>query len=398
MDDAPRCLGRHNEALDVCRACYTRDGCSRGVSGPPRESRSVQAAKPVEGEVAVERFHLGHTLGSGQLFRWGRDRDGWWKGIAYGTAFHLKQDENRLRFRASGARVKTYAGEMEVAAFLRWYLRLDTVPSVRAPRADRYLRQARDRLSGFRFARQEPFECTISYVLSVQAHMSLTKRRVHFLARILGQGIDFMGARYWQFPEPEVLADLNSRYFRHRRFGWRSTFVAASARFVAERLDGRDAASVDLAVWRDVVEALWHLAGTGVGLKVQKCIDLFAMERLDAVPVDTWVRKMARNWYGVDGSDAKVCAWAEARGGRWAGYANEYLFAYYRELHAASIQDRVISFCASDLPSDVLPFESVARPVLHKLTGGTSHPSAGSEVEPFARLRGCIEKDGASRR
>lgn len=358
MDEVPRCFGRYNETLEVCEVCYALEGCHRQRCGPPREVEEVVSADPVEGEVEGERFHLGYTLGSGQLFRWGRDEDGWWKGIAYGTAFHLRQEGERVRFRASARTVGTYAGRMQVGTFLRWYLRLDEPPILRVPRADRHLRRARDRLKGFRFARQEPFECVISYVLSVQAHMSLTKRRINFLARILGRGIDFMGVRYRQFPEPDVLAGLNGRYFRHHKFGWRSEPMANSARFVTEQLEGStDVMAVDLESWRAIVDGLGELAGTGVGLKVHKCIALFSLDRLDAVPVDTWVKKMARDWYGIQGSDAKVCAWAEARGGKWAGYKNEYLFVYYRELNAPSIQDRIISFCVSDVPSDVLPFE-----------------------------------------
>ena len=149
---------------------------------------------------------------------------------------------------------------------------------------------------------------------------------------------------------------------RNQRFGWRSDWVATTARHVTEALQEngvRRPESAGIAVWKDVVDGIRSLPGTGVGLKVGKCIDLFALERLRAVPVDTWVRKLARDWYGVTGSDGRICTWAEGRGGRQAGYVNEYLFAYYRELNAPSIHDRVVSFCASDLASPELPFERV---------------------------------------
>ena len=108
-----------------------------------------------------------------------------------------------------------------------------------------------------------------------------------------------------------------------------------------------------------MIDELREVANSGIGLKVAKCIDLFSLDRLGAVPVDTWVRKFASDWYGVDGSDAKICAWAEERGGKLAGYVNEYLFVTYRELHAPGLDDRVLSFAASDAPSSVLPFERV---------------------------------------
>ncbi|MFT5365066.1 MAG: N-glycosylase/DNA lyase [Candidatus Latescibacterota bacterium] len=312
--------------------------------------------KMYRGVLDVADFELGHTLGSGQCFRWGRDVDGWWKGIAYGVAIHLKQDESGLQFCASSESVSTYAGEMDLSEFLRWYLRLDEYPRFRVSLDDKYLRQARDLMKGLRFVRQDPFECIISYVLSVQAHMTLTKRRINLIARTVGHPVDFDGKRYWAFPIPDRVATLDGQFFRKQRFGWRSERVADSAGFVAQQFGSGDAT---LAQWRAVNDALLERSGSGVGLKVAKCIDLFSLERLHSVPVDTWVRKFAESWYGVTGSDAKICKWGEDRWGKWAGYCNEYLFSYYRELHGGTLYDKVLSFNASDEPSAELPFDMV---------------------------------------
>ena len=323
---------------------------------PALRGDRAAAGRPVTGRIETREFNLGYTLAGGQVFRWGRDVDGWWKGVAYDTVFHLRQVGDTLIYRTGASNVATYLGEMSVAGFLEWYLRLNERPRIRVPGSDRYLRRARDLLKGFRFVRQMPFECVISYILSVQAHMNLTKRRVNFLAESWGREIQFMGSRYHTFPEPDVLARLKGQYFRSNRFGWRSERVAETARFVSERAGG-EPGKLTLDDWREIVDALKKQAGTGVGLKVGKCIDLFALERLDAVPVDTWVLKLAREWYNIEGTDRKVCEWAEARGGRYAGYLNEYLFAYYRELNGPSPDDRVISFCASDAPSAELPIQ-----------------------------------------
>ena len=362
--DEPDCFGACRPAAPVCGACYTLDACRAGTRPAPSivTPPTTSPARPVEGEIPVSAFHLGHCLGSGQLFRWGRDVDGWWKGVAYDTAFHLRQQGEALLYRASSDRVVTREGEMDSATFLRWYLRTDEAPRIRVPRWDRHLRQARDRLRGFRFARQEPFECTLSYVLSTQAHMSLTKKRINWIARTLGRPVDLLGERYWTFPGPMELAPLNGSYFRHHRFGWRSTWIPETTRTICREQDaaaeaGRD--TRDLQFWRPLLDRLWRQANTGIGLKVAKCIDLFALERMEAVPVDTWVLKMARDWYGIEGTDARVCLWAEERGKSRAGYMNEYLFIYYREQNAPAIHDRVLSFCEQEAPSPELPFEKL---------------------------------------
>lgn len=307
-----------------------------------------------EGMLENTSVNIGLTLGSGQVFRWGRDVDGWWKGIAYGVVVHLRQMGDQIAYRASSEQVTTYCGEMEIDDFLRWYLRLDHMPQIRVPREDIYLRRARDLLKGLQFVRQDPFECIISYVLSVQAHMSLTKKRIGFIARTLGERRVFEGETYWTFPGPDALSELDGGFYRRQRFGWRSERVAETARFIAGSI--RDGGA-DLDTWRCVSDDLYALPGSGVGIKVARCIDLFSLERLYAVPVDTWVRKFAREWYGVTGSDAKICRWGEARWGKWAGYCNEYLFSYYRELHGPTLYDRVLSFDASGEASAVMPFE-----------------------------------------
>jgi hypothetical protein len=61
-----------------------------------------------KGALSAPIFNLSHTLGSGQVFRWGRDIDGWWKGTAYGTAFHQKRKEDTVVFWASSDRMTIY--------------------------------------------------------------------------------------------------------------------------------------------------------------------------------------------------------------------------------------------------------------------------------------------------
>ena len=101
-----------------------------------------------EGILESTPVHIGLTLGSGQVFRWGRDVDGWWKGIAYGVVVHLRHKGDQIQYRASSERVATYCGEMAIDDFLRWYLRLDHMPRIRVPRGDTHLRKARGFVEG----------------------------------------------------------------------------------------------------------------------------------------------------------------------------------------------------------------------------------------------------------
>ncbi len=67
----------------------------------------------------------------------------------------------------------------------------------------------------------------------------------------------------------------------------------------------------------------------GVGRKIANCVLLFAYERLDAVPVDVWIARVARAMHG-DAPLAKLEAVSRERFGPFAGYVQQYLFHHAR--------------------------------------------------------------------
>ena len=70
----------------------------------------------------------------------------------------------------------------------------------------------------------------------------------------------------------------------------------------------------------------------GVGVKVANCILLFAYERLDAVPIDTWIHRILLAMRkGRSGTPAVLAAYARRRLGPYAGYVQQYLFHHARQ-------------------------------------------------------------------
>jgi hypothetical protein len=62
---------------------------------------------------------------------------------------------------------------------------------------------------------------------------------------------------------------------------------------------------------------------------------LFSLDKLDAFPVDTWIRKGMTEQYlnGKKTSDNEIRAFANDYFGRFRGYANQYLFFHWRMLN-----------------------------------------------------------------
>ena len=97
-----------------------------------------------------------------------------------------------------------------------------------------------------------------------------------------------------------------------------------------------DLYSLREAAYQDALDTLVEFAG--VGDKVANCVLLFSMDKCEAFPVDVWIDRALREWYFSDSEEKvsrnKMRAWAQARFGEHAGYANQYLF------HGRRLRDR----------------------------------------------------------
>jgi N-glycosylase/DNA lyase len=106
--------------------------------------------------------------------------------------------------------------------------------------------------------------------------------------------------------------------------GYRARYVAQASRMVAER-------EIDLEEMRSLPyeEARRELLRVpGVGDKVADCVLLFSLDKLEAFPIDRWVRRAVGGRYfeGAQLSYKAVREWARGYFGEYAGYAQQYLF------------------------------------------------------------------------
>ena len=123
---------------------------------------------------------------------------------------------------------------------------------------------------------------------------------------------------YLLLPAPEALANARVCDLAELRLGYRCEYIRASAeRYLKEGCTGTR-------------EEL--LAFHGIGPKVANCIMLFGLRDTAAFPVDTWVKQIMNDMYGFDLKDTKgMQAFAAEKYGDLAGYAQQYLFYYYRD-------------------------------------------------------------------
>ena len=151
------------------------------------------------------------------------------------------------------------------------------------------------------------------------------------------------GLDFYTFPNVEKLAFANENGLRECGLGYRAKYLQATAKKIHnEKIDLESLKSLHyLNARRKLVEF------PGVGLKVADCVLLFSLEKMEAFPVDVWVKRIILNHYAdqlpellvkklsshdslTNGEYEKVNAFGRSYFGRYAGYAQEYLFHYER--------------------------------------------------------------------
>ena len=262
-------------------------------------------------------IHLGHTLESGQTFRWRRDGETY-VGI-------VGRDVFRVRSAPGGVDFDSAPTPPEAAApVLRSFLRLDDdlEPFYRFAAGDPRLAGAAVEYRGLRLARQDPWECLVTFVISSYSNIKRITKHVEDIATAFGDPIAGEGA--YTFPGPAVLAEVSEQEFRRMGLGWRAKFLTRTARAALDLPHGLLAFRG--APYDETKAAL--LAFHGVGEKVADCVLAFSLDQPRAFPVDVWVRRAVREWYfgGESITDRRVREWAADYFGDHAAYAQQYLF------------------------------------------------------------------------
>ena len=278
-------------------------------SRPPPEIVAVRHVLPVSGPLDLDL-----TLHCGQAFRWRADGDAW-TGVVLGS-------ELRARMESPGALVVETRGADPGADALTRYFRLDEDPSVHLAHAE----ELRDLpgfvpLLGLRLLRQDPWETLVSFICSAAANIRKITTCVEALSAKWGDPIP--GSARHAFPSARALARRSEADLRRAGLGFRAPYVLATARALAKER----AISWDQVRALPLDEARRELTRfPGVGPKIADCVLLFGLDRLDAYPVDRWIRRATRELSSRrTARDEELARWAE-RLGPGRGYLQQILF------------------------------------------------------------------------
>ncbi len=280
-------------------------------------------------------FDLDFSLCCGQVFRWKKTGE-WWYGVVGENAFKIRQCGADLEF------------EGVTDEFVRCYFGLndDLQQISHCIGRDDYIRTALRRFKGLRIIRQDPWECLISFICATYKSIAAIELMLRKLSEKFGEKKIFDRMDFYAFPPVYKLASAGEEELKSCGLGYRAKYVQATAKKILEE-------KFDLETLKSLpyLEARKKLVEfPGVGLKVADCILVFSLEKMDAFPVDVWVKRVILNHYAnqfpealvkkllshdslTNGEYEKLNAFGRSYFGKYAGYAQEYLFHFERTQH-----------------------------------------------------------------
>lgn len=259
-------------------------------------------------------FDAVHTFECGQCFRWNCNESGMYTGVSEGRVCHIKDRE-------------IICNEKD-EEYWREYFVLDTdYDEIHKELVgmDANLSECIKYGSGIRILKQNVWEAIVSFIISANNNIPRIKKIIETLCRMYGDEISDGEDIYYSFPTAERLAGLECEDLAPLRAGYRDKYILDAARKIA----GGEVNLGAIAEMDDAAARKALMQIKGVGGKVADCIMLFSLGRYSVFPTDVWIKRILNNVYGVE--DKEIQKFVVEKYGKLAGFAQQYLFYYYRD-------------------------------------------------------------------
>ena len=272
---------------------------------------------------------MGSTINSGQVFLWDKI-DGVWYGVNGLEILRVEQNP----FDITSSQKKT-------SDFFRQDDNMKKI--LNEISKDSLVRSAVKHFPGLRLLRQDPFQCYISFICSSNSSIQNIKQMLKRLCQKFGKKTEFDGHEFFTFPEVEKIANTNLKDLLSCGLGFRAKYVKNAAMTVnSGAIEFNFLKKTDYNSAKQELKEIY-----GIGNKVADCILLFALEKLEAFPIDRWTQRILQKYYSKKFSGLIEKSLTEKNYevihekiieyfGSYAGYSQQFLFKMERDLNKKS--------------------------------------------------------------
>ena len=181
---------------------------------------------------------------------------------------------------------------------------------------------------GLRMIHQDPFETLIAYIISQNNRVPSIANSLNIISEKYGKKVIYNDKEYYLFPTYEDLKNLSINDFRSCKVGFRDKYLYEIIRSIESKV--LDLNSIYNMSGNDALNYL--ISFKGIGNKVASCILLFAYQKFDVYPIDTWVKKFMKEDYGIEG-ESNIKKYTSDTYKEYSGLAIQYMFNYKRNNH-----------------------------------------------------------------
>lgn len=257
-----------------------------------------------------ENFNLKTTLECGQCFRFKEEDSGVFLIAAKDMFVKASVEKDELRL--------INIRREDIGFWLNYFdldLNYKTVLEKLSDSDETFMKIA-SQITGIRILNQDIWEALCSFIISQNNNIPRIKGIIQRLCENFGSKIDDNNDIY-SFPTAELISKLEESDLDVLRAGFRNRYILDAARKVASgEIELESLKDISL---EDARKTLMKIKG--VGPKVADCTLLYGVHRLEAFPMDVWMKRaMEKLYLGKDGSIF----------GKYAGIAQQYIFHYSR--------------------------------------------------------------------
>jgi len=262
-----------------------------------------------------------HIFECGQCFRFKKECDESYTIVAKGKVINVSSD--------SGNIILKNTTDEEVADIWFDYFDLGTDYTVikNTLSADKFIKESLNYGNGIRILNQDIWECILSFIISANNNIPRIQGIVEKLCKRFGDKVSAFDNTYYAFPDADRLKSATKEDLSFLRAGYRDSYLLDAIKKVTNGEIDLDSLS-DLSTQEAKTELL---KVKGIGNKVADCILLFGNKRCETFPVDVWVKRSVGTIYKDEIGDMSISDFANKKFGKFAGYAQQYLFYYMRE-------------------------------------------------------------------
>ncbi len=270
----------------------------------------------------INNFNLKHTFMCGQCFRWNEGPDGTYIGVAHSRAVRMSMDGDSLYI------YNTTEDDVNNIWLDYLDLKRDYYEIKKMYENDKYLSRAMEFGYGIHILNQDIFECLISFIISTQNQIPRIKKIVAELCHAYGNECQTDSELLYSFPSARQLEHVTAEELTFLKAGYRADYIVdAVKKVISGEVDLNAVPQMDYEAAKKELMKI-----KGVGPKVADCVLLFSARKSEAFPVDVWVQRTMRSLYMDEtATNKQIEKRAAELFGKYAGFAQQYLFYYARE-------------------------------------------------------------------